>query len=56
MIWLLFIFLTGLILAILALAPAASAGLGFLAVLLWVMLTLYLIFYKRDETSEIFQS
>lgn len=50
MLWLIFVLLAGVGLAIgLVLPPSAIAG--YLAVLAWIAFLLYLIFYRKDPVS-----
>ncbi|MBI2304756.1 MAG: hypothetical protein HYU86_08445 [Chloroflexi bacterium] len=49
--WLLFLLLAVIALAIILYLPL-GAGLGYLVVITWIALMLYLVFYREDAVSQ----
>lgn len=56
MLWLLFILLGLVILAIILTLPLSIATIGYTIVILWIMLLLYIVFYQQDEMSQILRN
>ncbi len=51
MLWLLFLLL-GVVILVIFLALPVQAALGYLAVIVWIGLMLYIIFYQKERVSE----